>query len=168
MKILLKNAIKKIRKSFGRFLSIVIIIALGISFFIGLFESTTGMLYTADNYYDKNNLMDFKVTSTYGLTEDDIESINNLENTYKVIPSYSLDVVSGGKSIRLHAILNDVNNVTLVKGRMPKNNGKCLADYSNYEIGSIIKFDKYDTDNINISSWNFRIFCFCIKRCIYF
>ena len=60
MKLLIKNIFKKIKKSIGRFLSITLIIALGISVFIGLRESTAGMLYTADNYYDENNLMDFK------------------------------------------------------------------------------------------------------------
>ena len=80
MRLLLKNTFKKIGKSIGRFLSIMLIIALGISVFMGLRESTAGMLYTADNYYDSNNLMDFKITSTYGLTNDDVMSINALKN----------------------------------------------------------------------------------------
>ena len=78
MRLLIKNIIKKITKSVGRFLSIMLIIALGISVFIGLRESTAGMLYTADNYYDENKLMDFKITSTYGLTIDDISSLKEL------------------------------------------------------------------------------------------
>ena len=84
MRLLFKNTIKKIKNSFGRFLSIMFIIAVGISVFIGLRESTAGILYTADNYYDKYNLMDAKIISSYGLTEGDVESIKKLDNSLKV------------------------------------------------------------------------------------
>ncbi|HOO68258.1 MAG TPA: FtsX-like permease family protein, partial [Bacilli bacterium] len=149
MKLLLKNTFKKIKKSFGRFLSILFIVALGISVFIGLRESTAGMLYTADNYYDEYNLMDFKIVSTYGLDDGDVAALKELEDAYKVIPSYSVDVISDGESIRIHAIEEDVNNVTLVSGRMPENDNECVADYSKYDIGDNITFD---SDNLSISS----------------
>lgn len=140
MRLLLKNTFKKIFKSLGRFLSMLFIIALGISVFIGLRESTASMLYTADNYYDKYNLMDYKVISSYGLTEGDVDAIKNLNNVSKVIPSYSLDVISKGNSIRINAIEKEINNVELIKGRMPKNNNECVADYYKYKIGDQINF----------------------------
>ena len=141
MRLLLKNTFKKINNSIGRFLSIMFIIALGISIFIGLRESTAGMLYTADNYFDENNLMDFKVISTYGLNNDDVKSLEKLTNADKVISTYSVDVISNGASIRIHAIESDVNNVILVEGEMPKNKGECVADYSKYKIGDTVSFE---------------------------
>ncbi|MDD4027924.1 MAG: FtsX-like permease family protein [Bacilli bacterium] len=153
MKLLLKNTFKKIRKSLGRFFSITFIIALGISVFMGLRESTAGMLYTADNYYDKSNLMDFKITSTHGLTDDDIKSLKDLEYIEKVIPSYSIDVLENGKSIRLHSIEKEINNVTLIEGRTPDNNNECLGDYYKYKIGDIINFERKNiSDYIKINS----------------
>ncbi len=146
--LLLKNTFKKIYKSLGRFLSIMLIIALGISVFIGLSESTAGMLYTADNYYDENNLMDFKVISTYGFTEDDVSSLKEMENVELVIPSYSLDVISEGNSIRVHAYEKDVNNVLLTKGRMPKNENECVADFDYYKIGDKVIFESDDLDQM--------------------
>ena len=146
MKLLIKNIFKKIFKSLGRFLSIMLIIALGISVFIGLRESTAGMLYTADNYYDENNLMDFKITSTYGLTNGDINSLNDLENVEKIIPSYSIDVIDKGKSIRVHALEEEINNVILINGQMPKNNNECLADVYKYKLRDKITFE---SDNLS-------------------
>lgn len=146
MKLLIKNIFKKIFKSLGRFLSIMFIIALGISVFIGLRESTAGMLYTADNYYDENNLMDFKITSTYGLTINDINSLKDLDNVEKVIPSYSIDVIDKGKSIRIHALEEEINNAILINGQMPKNNNECLADAYKYKLGNKITFE---SDNIS-------------------
>ncbi len=145
MKLLLKNTFKKIFKSFGRFLSITFIIALGISVFIGLRESTAGMLHTADNYYDTHNLMDFKITSTHGFTSGDINSLSSLNNVEKVIPSYSLDVMSSGSSIRVHALEKDVNNVMLIKGRMPISNDECVGDYYQYQLGKYVEFE---SDNL--------------------
>jgi putative ABC transport system permease protein len=124
------------------------IIALGISVFIGLRESTAGMLYTADNYYDENNLMDFKIVSTHGLTKDDANALEELTNVFKVIPTYSVDTLSEGESIRIHSIEKDVNNVTLISGRMPKNTSECVADYYKYKVGDVIKFESNDLNDI--------------------
>ena len=150
MSLLFKNSIKKIFKSFGRFISISIIIMLGIGFFLGLKEATPGMFYTADTYYDDKKLMDYKVTSTYGLTEEDILSLKELKNVEKVIPTYSIDVLSNGKSIRLHTIEEDVNNVERVSGVIPNNINECLADANNYELGETIIFDE-TSEYLNIN-----------------
>lgn len=148
MRLLLKSTLKKIKKSIERFLSIMLIIALGISIFIGLRESNVEMLFTADYYYDKNNLMDFKVTSTYGLNDEDIIALQELKNVQEVVPSYSVDVISNGESIRVHAIEQNMNNVTLVNGKMPKSNNECVADYSKYKIGDMISFTKNNKTDI--------------------
>ena len=150
MSLLFKNSIKKIFKSFGRLISISIIIMLGIGFFLGLKEATPGMFYTADTYYDDKKLMDYKVTSTYGLTEEDILSLKELKNVEKVIPTYSIDVLSNGKSIRLHTIEEDVNNVEIVSGVIPNNINECLADANNYELGETIIFDE-TSEYLNIN-----------------
>lgn len=153
MKLLLKNTFKKIKKSLGRFFSITLIIALGISVFMGLREATAGMLYTADNYYDENNLMDFKIISSYGLTDSDVMALSQLDNVGKVLPTYSIDVLNDGNSIRVHALEKDVNNVTLVDGRMPANNDECLADIYEYKIGDSIVFEnKNISDFLSISN----------------
>ena len=144
MKLLIKNTFKKIKNSFGRFLSIMFIIALGISVFIGLRESTAGMLYTADDYYDKTKLMDFKIISTHGLTNGDVTSINELKNIEKVIPTYSIDVLINGDAIRVHSLEEDVNNLVLKKGRFPKKNDECVGDYNKYKLGDILRFQKED------------------------
>ncbi|NMA51223.1 MAG: FtsX-like permease family protein [Mollicutes bacterium] len=144
MILLIKNVFLKIKNSIGRFTSIMLIIALGISVFIGLYESTAGMLFTADNYYDKNNLMDFKITSTHGLTKGDVKSLEGINNVEKAIPSYSVDVLDSGKSIRVHAIEKEVNNVVLMQGKMPKKNNECLADYYKYKLKDEIIFKNDD------------------------
>lgn len=148
MWLLFKNTFKKIKKASGRFLSIMFIIALGISVFMGLRESTASMLYTADNYYDENNLMDFKITSTHGFTQADITALKALSNRKQVVATYALDVLVKGEAIRVHALEDTINNVMLIKGQLPKNNKECVADFYNYKLNDVITFENDDLDTM--------------------
>lgn len=153
MWLLFKSSLFKIKKAIGRFLSVVLIVALGTGFFAGLREASPDMIHTIDKYFDDSNLMDFKVTSTMGLNDDDIKSLEELDNVDKVIPTYSLDVMSKGKAIRVHAIEDDVNEVVLKDGRMPKKSSECLAEDGKYKIGETINFELDNLDDyMNISS----------------
>ena len=70
-----KKALKKefymeIRRSLGRFLSIFFIVAIGVSFFSGIRAAEPDMRYSGDAYFDAHNMMDMKILSTLGLTEE--------------------------------------------------------------------------------------------------
>ena len=74
-----KDFIRDILKSKGRFLSIVTIVALGVAFFIGVKSSPIVMKTASDKYYDDNNLMDIRLLSSMGLTDDDVNEIKNIK-----------------------------------------------------------------------------------------
>lgn len=138
MKLLFKMSFAKMRKTIGRFLSVLFIVALGVGFFAGLRETTPDILTTLDSYYDRTHLMDFKVVSTMGLTESDIESLKVLVNVETVIPSYSTDRLIDGDAIRIHALEEEINQVELKEGRLPEGKGECLADATKYQVGDKI------------------------------
>ena len=68
MKALRKEFWMEIRKSKSRFISILLIVALGVAFFSGIQASSPDMRYSGDAYYDESSLMDIKVVGTMGLT----------------------------------------------------------------------------------------------------
>ena len=148
MRLLYKLSFTKMRKNIGRFLSVLFIVALGVGFFAGLRETTPDIETTLDNYYDEHNLMDFKIVSTGGLTEDDVTSLKELKNVEKVIPSYSVDVLISGEEIRVHAIEEEINNVVLKEGRMPGKNNECIADSTKYQIGDTLTITKESIEGI--------------------
>ena len=75
MRAVSKNTIREIIKSKSRFMSILLICAIGVGFFSGV-RATCGIKKTsADDYYDVNNLFDLRVVSTFGLTENDAAAI---------------------------------------------------------------------------------------------
>ena len=153
MKKIKKNALRKdfymeIRKSMGRFLSIFFIVSLGASLFVGIAATEPDMVLSGDAYADENKLMDLKVVSTYGLTEDDLEVIGRLPAIESVAGSYSTDVLCEiGDNMRvLHVMseIEDMNLITVVDGRLPKRANECLVDAdflagSEYEIGDTIE-----------------------------
>ena len=90
---LLKDTWREIRHSMGRFISIFTIILLGVSFFAGLRAAGPDMENTADQYFDEQNLMDFRLVSTFGIDENDITAVQNADSVEQVMPGYSLDVL---------------------------------------------------------------------------
>lgn len=147
---LLKNSLKKIKKSFGRYLSLLVIILIGVGFYAGIKESIPNISDVQTKYYIDTNLMDLKLLSTLGFNDEDVESITKLDGVDKVIGSYSQDVLVNENVLRIHAIEEDINQVYLINGKLPIENNECLADYNYYKVGDKITVDdKYvgDLDN---------------------
>ena len=74
----------EVRKSLNRFLSIFFIVALGVAFFSGIQATAPDMRATGDYYFDSNQLMDLRVISTLGLTENDLEAIREIDGVENV------------------------------------------------------------------------------------
>ena len=144
-----KNSFKKIKKSLGRFISLILIVALGSAFFSGIREASSDMIKTMDKYYDDTLLMDYKIVSTMGLTDDDVLSIEELSRDLIVVPTYSFDILVDGNVTRIHAIEEEVNKVNLITGRMPNSKNECLVEDGKYAIGDKIKLEDNDYTNNN-------------------
>ncbi len=141
--LIFKNSFRKIWKSKGRFLSLILIVIIGTSFFAGVRETASDMIKTLDNYYDETNLYDFKIISTMGLTDDDILSLENIKGVSKVEGSYSFDTLIDGEVVKVSALTN-IAKVKLIKGRMPENNNECLGEALEFKIGDTITIDDDD------------------------
>ncbi len=129
---LLKSTLRSIRQSLGRYLAILAIIALGVGFFSGLRMSQPDMLATGVEYIGKYQLYDFRLMSTLGFTEEDIEAFAALEGVENARGAVYTDFLTqwGGQEIVLTALsLTDGINVPqLVAGWMPRNGVECLGD----------------------------------------
>ena len=64
---MVKDFFREIVKSKNRFLSILVIVALGVAFFSGIRAASPDMKLSADTYYDETSLMDIQVISSLGL-----------------------------------------------------------------------------------------------------
>ena len=131
-KALRKDFYMEIRKSFGRFLSIFFIVAIGTAFFSGIRSAEPDMRLSGDAYFDEKKLMDLQIVSPLGLTEEDLHTIEEIEGVDKAQPVYTMDAlcdVDGSqKVVHLFSIQDGINELTVEKGRMPEHTGECVVD----------------------------------------
>ncbi len=154
---ILKETRRSISKSIARFISIIAIVALGISFFAGIKATAPDMKETAELYYNTNNLMDLRVISPVGLTYNDINAIENINGIEKVMPSKFVDGIlkTDGQSIgdidgsemtcramsidfdkaidfeeNSNASSDYINRISLIDGEWPKAPNECVVDGS--------------------------------------
>lgn len=155
MRKLYKEFFVSIRKSFKRFLSITLIVLLGVGFFAGIRATSPDMKDTLSRYYKENNMYDIELMSNYGISQDDISKIK--DKGYDIEGSISFDVVVNNDD-SLYAVKvmsydknSDINKLVLMEGRMPSNSDECVIernDYTeDYKIGDSIYLDSDDVKN---------------------
>ena len=132
MKALRKEFWMEIRKSKSRFISILLIVALGVAFFSGIQASSPDMRYSGDAYYDESSLMDIKVVGTMGLTSDDVSSIESIDGIESAEGAWSADVMCGEgqkqKVLHIESINDTVNKLDVQEGRLPEKSGEIFLD----------------------------------------
>ena len=147
MKALHKDFWMEIRKSKARFISIFLIVALGVAFFSGIQASSPDMRYSGDAYYEAAKLMDLKIQGTLGLTECDVKAVSDIDGVELAEGGYSTDVMSGEddarKVLHLESISSNFNLLTADEGRIPEKSGEIFLDKPfaknrGYKIGDTI------------------------------
>lgn len=79
-KALNKDIKKSITHSFGRFISIILLIALGSFALVGLSITGPDMRKTGENYFKEYNSADITITSDYGIDDTEIKQISKASN----------------------------------------------------------------------------------------
>lgn len=138
---------RQIRQSLGRYIAIILIIALGVGFFTGLRVTKTAMLRTADEYLSRHNFYDFRLVSTLGFTQDDVDALQAAPEVAAAEGEIAVDFLcshADGEDIVLsaHSIPDALNTVELTEGRMPEHAGECLIDYRYVDaipVGSLLR-----------------------------
>lgn len=89
-----KDLRRSIAHSWGRFLAIAIIAALGAGFYAGLRMTGPDMRLAGDEYYDGTSLADVRVVSTIGFDEAQIDALRDVEGVSAVMPAREADAIS--------------------------------------------------------------------------
>lgn len=156
---LLKDTIREIKGSFGRFFSIMMIVAIGVAFYAGVKASIPDMKYTADQYFDDYHLMDIRLLSTYGFNAQDVEAIAQSEGIEGVFATNTVDALTNidmtQMVLKVHALgdvqketdVNYINRPKLITGRLPQKSGECVIEHgdemhqSGLSIGDTIQLE---------------------------
>ncbi|MBC2101161.1 FtsX-like permease family protein [Listeria marthii] len=152
-----KDIYREIWRSKSRFISIFMLIMLGVAFFTGLKATGPDMLLTANNYFNKYDLANFNVQSTYGIDQTDKQALEKVDGVKRVELEYTADTLMQDKNIvtKLYSMKadNQLNKYKVVTGRLPEKSGEIALDnnkliHENVQLGDKVTFVKNDGNKL--------------------
>ena len=149
---IVKNNIREIFRSPGRYFAILGIILLGAGFFTSLRVTRDAIVKTADTYFDKTSFYDFQLASTLGYTDEEVDAIRALGIAEAVEGMHTKDLLVAlteeDAAVHFMSLPASVNTVDLISGRMPEKSGEILIDRyaaSGFELGDEIVLSEQNT-----------------------
>ncbi|HJF20469.1 MAG TPA: FtsX-like permease family protein [Enterococcus columbae] len=144
----LKASLRELKQSKGRFLSIMLIIFLGVFLFVGVKAAAPSLQYSANQQLKKQQLADIQLISTGGLTKDDLNLLKK-QSDVLVEEGYILYYADKEKN-QVFELLSynpedQLNRLQVVAGHLPKQANELVLDErakkSGYKIGDQISLD---------------------------
>ena len=162
-----KSIIREINMSKSRFISILIIILLGVAFYSGIKSTGPNMRDSVESFYQEQNLMDSKISSSLGLSENDLKLLENNDEILMYQGSHTVDanLTNENSVVRFmeydHNLAN-INSYYVVEGRLPEKAGEIALDEQavesgRYKIGDTFKIECDDDTKEKFSNTEFNI-----------
>lgn len=164
-----KSIIREISSSKARFVSILIIILLGVAFYSGIKATSPNMESSIENFYEKQNLMDSKIVSSLGLNDRDLDLLKNSDKVLDYYGSHTIDanLTNVNSVVRFMEYdsekSNPINDLVVVEGRLPENSGEIALDEQAFRENNKLKIGgtytiKGDEDTIkSFKTTSFKI-----------
>ncbi|WP_044933648.1 ABC transporter permease [Pseudobutyrivibrio sp. LB2011] len=161
---LAKSSFREIKETIGRYIALVLIIALGVGFFSGLKVTDPAMRQAMQQYFKDTSFYDYRLISTLGFEEEDVDYVAENVSARAVEGSISFDVLAdyadSSHAIKAISIPTNVNTIVLESGRLPESDDECLVDSYLFDastIGNTIKIssnnEKEDRENFKYSQY---------------
>lgn len=168
-KVYRKSIIREILSSKARFASILLIIFLGTAFFSGIRSTSPDMSNASNVYFSELNLMDSRIVSTLGLTEDDLNLLKDNDKILSYAASRSFDVSLTNlnnvvKFMEYNSEDNEnINTLEVVEGRLPEASGEIALDAAVLKNSPDLKLgDTYEVEGDESSLEKFNVKSFTI------
>ena len=155
-KVLITDALRTVQKTQSRFISIIAIVALGVSFFTGMNAVSPDMYDTIRQYALESNMADIQIISTAGLTDNDVTVIQSINGVETAVGEKFVDGVvkvngepisdTDGSELTIRALPLDLtklsnveagtddrsymNRPQLIEGSWPTSPNQCVVDDS--------------------------------------
>ena len=157
-----KDLLRTIRGSLSRYLSILLIIAIGVAFFAGISSTGDDMRLTAEKYYDESHTQDMQILSPLGFSDADLDAVREIDGVDQVVGSYFADCMAVCKDNFLARVLSlpentdpgnegYINRLLILEGRLPQRENECVIDENikneyGFTVGSTLTLRSADPD----------------------
>lgn len=157
-----KSTFREIKQSFGRFMAIFAITALGVSLFSGLKVIQPAMVKTTDGYLKEKQFYNYRVLSNLGFEQEDLEYLSTQKDVRAAEGIVTFDMLcsleeESAKAIKIYNLPEQINDLELLYGRMPESSDECIVDSSMYLEDSLGKTIDLSEDNEEDDLENFAV-----------
>ena len=105
-----KKMLRDIRKNLSQFITIFLMVFIGVMAYAGIESYMDGMEKTANKYYQENNLQDLNVMGA-NFTEEDLKEIKKIENVKDAERKLTLNGTTDGDRTLLLSFI-ETNNIS--------------------------------------------------------
>lgn len=147
-----KKMFRDIKQNLSQFITIFLMVLIGVMVYVGIEAYMDGMTSAADNFYKNNNIQDLNVMGNLSDKDlDKIKSLNNVKDAEKKLVVNAIDKDDKDKTYLLSFIdSNNISKFHIMDGEKFDVNKKgawvdnFYAEKNNLKVGDTIKI-KYDT-----------------------
>lgn len=137
----LKDATRNIRKKIVSYLSICLVIMLGVGAFLATRYMEAGIAHEAAGYYADTKLKDFEIYSSLGATESDIKAAAEIPGVAAAEGAMEFDAVLTGDNYKgnakLFSLTRSVSVPVLREGVFPSASNECAIGEDFAEVSGI-------------------------------
>lgn len=162
MKAINRDILREISKTKSKFISIMIIMFLGVFIFVGLKETSPAMVNTYNKYIERHKMYDLRVSHNFGINEEDMKIINALDNI-DLSESYfikKLQISNSNDSVNIESLPEKLVLPKVTEGTLPNNDGEiALVEslQSSYKIGDEISFISDKSESNTLKQNKFKV-----------
>lgn len=147
-----KKMFRDIKQNLSQFITIFLMVLIGVMVYVGIEAYMDGMTSAADNFYKNNNIQDLNVMGNLSDKDlDKIKSLDNVKDAEKKLVVNAIDKDNKDKTYLLSFIdSNNISKFHIMDGEKFDVNKKgawvdnFYAEKNNLKVGDTIKI-KYDT-----------------------
>ena len=147
-----KKMFRDIKQNLSQFITIFLMVLIGVMVYVGIEAYMDGMTSAADNFYKNNNIQDLNVMGNLSNKDlDKIKSLDNVKDAEKKLVVNAIDKDDKDKTYLLSFIdSNNISKFHIMDGEKFDVNKKgawvdnFYAEKNNLKVGDTIKI-KYDT-----------------------
>ena len=162
MKAINRDILREISKTKSKFISIMIIMFLGVFIFVGLKETSPAMVNTYNKYIEHHKMYDLRVSHNFGINEEDMKIINSLDNI-DLSESYfikKLQISNSNDFVNIESLPEELVLPKVTEGTLPNNDGEiALVEslQSSYKIGDEISFISDKSESNTLKQYKFKV-----------
>ena len=162
MRAINRDILREISKTKSKFISIMIIMFLGVFIFVGLKETSPAMVNTYNKYIERHKMYDLRVSHNFGINEEDMKIINALDNI-DLSESYfikKLQISNSNDFVNIESLPEKLVLPKVTEGTLPNNDREIALVESlqgSYKIGDEISFISDKSESNTLKQYNFKV-----------